>query len=595
MRPASLVLPLFLAACASTDHAEKPAAKTATKTSGAATGVEDQALADLLSRQWEHMMTTSPIWATRLGDHRFDDRVSDVSAEAIAADEKATRAFLEEAKAMDAQALNRADRTTLLLFTAMLQHSVDAEVCRFDEWTLSPRSNPVTQWNDLPDAHPIETDEDAKNYLKRVQLAAAQIENTTKNLERGAKDGVFANAESVRRVQKMVADQLAQPIDEWPLLKPGKKHPAIAADLKKAVEEGIRPAVERYAQVLEKSIAPNARGPDKTGLGALPFGKACYEARIRNFTGLPLEAAQIHETGKQEIARINAEMSKLGEKLFGTAELPKILERLRSDKSLHFESAEEIETKAKSALAKAKAAIPKYFGVLPKAECVVTRIPDYEAPYTTIAYYQQPVPDGSKPGQYYVNVYQPKTRPTYEFEALSYHESIPGHHLQIAIAQERPAMPSFRKHLGQTAFVEGWALYSEQLADEMGLYSGDLDRMGMLSYEAWRASRLVVDTGLHAMGWSRDQAKKYMAEHTALAANNIDNEVDRYIVWPGQALGYKTGQMEIWRLRRDAEKKLGDGFDIRGFHDAVLSGGAVSLPVLREQIDEWVEAQLKRR
>jgi len=257
---------------------------------------------------------------------------------------------------------------------------------------------------------------------------------------------------------------------------------------------------------------------------------------------------------------------------------------------MHFKTEDEVEAKAESTLARAKAAIPKWFGILPKADCTVKVMGMHEAPFSTIAYYRNPAADGSRPGYYMINTYKPKTRPRYEAEALAFHESIPGHHLQIAIAQELTGLPEFRKHQGVTAFVEGWGLYSERLADEMGLYSSDVDRLGMLSFDAWRACRLVVDTGLHALGWSRQQAIDYMMANTLLAENNIENEVDRYLVDPGQALAYKCGQLEILRLREDARKQLGPRFDIRAFHDAVLRNGAVALPVLRQQIADYCAA-----
>lgn len=241
-------------------------------------------------------------------------------------------------------------------------------------------------------------------------------------------------------------------------------------------------------------------------------------------------------------------------------------------------------------MAKAKQTMPTYFGMLPKADCVVVPIPKVAAPFSTIAYYREPHANG-KPGEYFINTYQPETRPRFEMEVLAYHESIPGHHLQIAISREREGLPAFRRHGGSTAFVEGWALYTERLADEMGLYSSDLDRMGMLSYDGWRASRLVVDTGIHAMGWTRQEAETFMAEHTALTKQNIANEVDRYITWPGQAVSYKVGQLEIIRLRRQAEKELGDNFDIRAFHDVVLRNGAITLPVLAQEVNSWIAAK----
>jgi len=270
--------------------------------------------------------------------------------------------------------------------------------------------------------------------------------------------------------------------------------------------------------------------------------------------------------------------------VLGTRDLASTLAALRGDPSVHFSSAAEIVAVAEASLARALAAIPDWFGRLPQADCVVVRMQPHEEQHSTIAYYREPQHDGGLPGRYYINTYAPETRPRYEAEALAFHEAVPGHHLQVAIGQELEQLPAFRRHAETTAFVEGWGLYSERLADEMGLYSADLDRIGMLSYDAWRASRLVVDTGMHALAWSRGQAIEFMTSHTALGLNNIANEVDRYIGWPGQALAYKIGQLEIRRLRAEAEAALGAGFDIRRFHDAVLGHGALPLSVLRRSV-----------
>ena len=574
------------------DHAPAPAP------ANHAAGVADPKLVDLLQRHWEDTLARSPRLATHLGDHRFDGELGDNSVEGVAAGRAARRRFLAEAKALGP--LTGDDETTRTLFIERLENDIAAEVCRFDEWTLSPRGNPVTSFNYLAELHRVNSYEDAERLVRRYEKAGAYIDNEVAALGRGVKDGLYANAESSGRVLKMVKDLLAKPVTEWPMYAPAvAEHPEWNDDqkggfqrgLNEALTNGVKPALERYRDFIATKVLPHARSDEQPGLAPLPFAAACYGARLRNFTTLPKTAEEIHKTGLTEIKRINSEMQKLGRKLFRTSRLSRILKKLRTDRSLYFASAQDVEAKAAAALAKAQARMGDYFGILPKADCIVSRIPDYEAPYTTIAYYRQPDPTGSRPGQFFINVYKPQTRPTYEMEALAFHEAIPGHHLQIAIAQERSELPAFRRHFGMTAFVEGWALYTEQLADEMGMYSGDLDRMGMLSYEAWRASRLVVDTGLHAMGWSRDRAKRFMLEHTALAPNNIDNEVDRYIVWPGQAVAYKTGQMEIWRLRRDAEQRLGDKFEIKGFHDAVLGQGAVSLPVLQKQVEAWVRRQ----
>ncbi len=358
-----------------------------------------------------------------------------------------------------------------------------------------------------------------------------------------------------------------------------------------AVSSGIRPAFERYRALLRGEILPRARDDEHVGLEHVPGGAACYQRLIKVHTSLDLSPDEIHHIGLEENARIRAEMTELGKRLFGTSDLAAVQRRLRTDKAMFFSTRDEVENKAKETLARADRAMPRWFGHLPKTPCFVKRIEAYEEKDTTTAYYRQAAVDGSRPGTYYINTYAPETRPRYEAEVLAFHESIPGHHTQIAIAQEMTGLPEFRKHIGVTAYVEGWALYTERLAREMGLYSGDLDLMGMLSFDAWRASRLVVDTGMHVKGWSRQQAIAYMLDNTVLDENNIAVEVDRYIGWPGQALAYKLGQREIFALRHEAEQRLGKAFDIRAFHDFVLAEGAVSLAVLRSELHRWIEGR----
>ncbi|MBC7975296.1 MAG: DUF885 domain-containing protein, partial [Myxococcales bacterium] len=334
-------------------------------------------------------------------------------------------------------------------------------------------------------------------------------------------------------------------------------------------------------------VLPRARGAQE-GLVGLPDGDACYRAAILKHVGLAKTPAELHALGLAEIARTDQQIAALGKKVLGTADLAATIGRLRSDRALYFHSGAELLAAAQHALDRAKAAIPKFFSVLPQTDCVMAEIPAYAAPYSTVAYYQQPHYDGSKPGEYFVNTYKPETRPRFELEALTWHESIPGHHLQLAIAQELGALPMFRKLDGSTAFIEGWALYAERLAEEMGLYTADLDRIGKLSYDAWRGSRLVVDTGIHALGWTRAQAEAFMRAHTALTEVNISNEVDRYIGWPGQALAYKVGQLEILKLRAEAEARFGKAFDLKAFHAVVLGAGAVTLPVLADRVRAWM-------
>jgi uncharacterized protein (DUF885 family) len=598
-------LPLAVTACAAAPprSAAPPvaAAPVAADDTGAA-GARDPRLRRLLHDHWEWTMVHHPLFASEVGDHRFDDQIDDESPAARAAASAARKRWLATARAIDPKKLDDDDRVHLAIFTLMIASEVDAEICRFADWAVSAfAANPINQWNELPEQHRVVTVKDGQNLLSRYRQIAHSIDLEIGDLAHGAKAGRIANAESIRRVIAIAEKQLAQPIDEWPLLAPIKaahtnwsldEERAFKDGLVNAVKNDIRPAFARYLRFISTELLPHARSDEQAGIGALPDGAACYRALIKAHTGLPLGAPELHQLGIDEMDKIHHEMRPLAEELFGSGiALKDAFARLRSEPRFYFATAAEVMQKATESLAAAKAKLPSFFGLLPRVDCVIKRVPDYEAPFSTIAYYKEAHADGSKPGEYRVNVFQPETRPRHEAAVLAFHESIPGHHLQIAIAQERPALPAFRRHFGVTAFVEGWALYCERLAAEMGLYADDADRMGMLDYDAWRAARLVVDTGIHAFGWSRARAVAYMLENTALPENNIRNEVDRYINDPGQALAYKVGQLEIWRLRRQAEHTLGTRFDVRRFHDAVLSGGAVPLIVMADQVQSWIKRE----
>jgi uncharacterized protein (DUF885 family) len=356
------------------------------------------------------------------------------------------------------------------------------------------------------------------------------------------------------------------------------------ASLAQVVAGTARPALARLHRFLADELLEVGRSDEVAGIGNLPGGTEIYRAAARAHTTTELDPTEIHAIGLREVERIDAEMVELGGRLLGAASLPDVQAALRADPALHFETGDQVAEVAAASLARAQAATPAWFGRLPVTPCEVARMLPHEEQHSTIAYYRDPAVDGSRPGQYYINTWQPATRPRYEAEALAFHEAVPGHHLQAAIAQELTRLPAFRRHAYTTAYVEGWGLYAERLADEMGLYSGDLDRLGMLSFDAWRACRLVIDTGLHVLGWSRDRAIGFMRDHSALAPNNIANEVDRYLGRPGQALAYKIGQLEILRLRAEAEARLGPAFDVRRFHDAVLGHGPLPLGTLAASV-----------
>jgi uncharacterized protein (DUF885 family) len=569
----------------------------------AVAGVTDPALIDLLAAHWDWSMRWSPTWATTLGDHRFDDQLSPSDAASIARFQAERLDFLARARALDGGAMSANDRVTWQLLVEKLEADAGTDVCQFHEWTVQAGgSSPLGSLSYLVELHHVTTPADGENLIARLHQGATGIDDSIANLRTGLAAGKVAPAEAVRRTIKQLDTELAKPVETWAMTKPAREpgdkvaawEPAarerFTTGILTVVERDIRPALVRLRAVLADEILARAR-TEREGLVGLPGGDACYAATIRDHLGMVRTAQELHELGVREIARTDREIAELGRKALGTTDLASTIARLRTDKTLYFKTGDEIVATAQRALDRAKAAMPSAFGVLPKADCVVSIIPDYEAPFTTIAYYREPHYDGSKPGEYFVNTYEPATRPRFEFEALSWHEAIPGHHLQIAIAQELGALPAFRKFTGSTAYVEGWALYTERLADEMGLYTADLDRLGMASYDAWRASRLVVDTGVHALGWTRRQAEEYMLAHTALSPENISNEVDRYIGWPGQALAYKVGQLEIFALRREAQTALGDRFTLAGFHDVVLGGGAVTLPVLGERVRAWIAAQ----
>jgi uncharacterized protein (DUF885 family) len=556
----------------------------------AVAGVVDGELAAIVADHWEHMMRWAPAWATTLGDHRYDDRLAPRDASAIAEAAAERAALLARLERVDRARLAGADRITHAMLRERLAAEVAVDACAFHAWSVdSGGSSLLGELSYLVESHVVTAAPDAANLVARMRQAPALIDATIANLAAGLAAGRVAAAEKVRRAIEQLDTELAKPVETWAMTSAAwaAAHPAEHAALLATVASAIRPALVRQRDFLRDRVLPAAR-VEREGLAGLDGGEAAYRATIQQHVGLPLTPAELHELGRAEIARTDRELAALGARVLGTADLAATIARLRTDAALYFTTREELLAAAQHALDRANAATPRWFGRLPQTPCVMREIPDYEAPYTTIAYYRQPHYDGSKPGEYFVNTYKPETRPRFELEALTWHESVPGHHTQIAIAQELGAMPAFRKLDGSTAYVEGWALYTERLAGEMGLYSGELDRLGELSYDAWRASRLVVDTGLHALGWTRAQAEAYMREHTALTEINISNEVDRYIGWPGQALAYKVGQLEILRLRAEAERELGPRFALPAFHDVVLGDGAVTLPVLRELVTAWV-------
>jgi uncharacterized protein (DUF885 family) len=569
----------------------------------------------LAADYWDAYVEAHPLFATSVGDHRFDALLADATPEGEAADRTRLAELLERLDAMPGQAARPGPvgpSSTASIVTgdreaitrSALREALLGDIALLDTgliaWNVDPLEGVPADFLLVPDYQRLEAPGDADAMVERWRAMALYTDRHVASLRRSLAEGRVACRAPVDRTIAILEELLGSPDDEWPLLAPlaaaarvpgwtVAERESFAADLRSAVANEVRPSLARLHDALAGEIGPAARPPDEPGMCHVPRGAEAYRQLIRVHTSLDADPEDLHQTGLAEIERIDMELEALAARTLGTNTLGEALAALRGDPALQFVTRDEVFDKAVTSLARATEAIPDWFGRLPRAACEVVRMGSHEEEHSTIAYYRQPAPDGSRPGQFFVNTSQPGTRPRYEAEALAYHEAIPGHHLQIAIGQELPGLPEFRRHLGPTAFFEGWGLYTERLADEMGLYTGDLDRIGVLSFDAWRAARLVVDTGMHALGWTRDRAIGFMLDHTALGANNVANEVDRYIVLPGQALAYKTGQLEMLALRAHAQDRLGTAFDIRAFHDTLLDNGALALPTLREIVGSWVD------
>jgi uncharacterized protein (DUF885 family) len=553
-------------------------------------------LSSLAERFWDTLLAANPTTAALIGDHRFDAAIEDPSRDAEDRLIDALEGFAAEAEAIDPTGLTTADRVTrgILLFETR-SHAAELR-SRMPELRVDPMMGVHIEFiQAIAQLRPTERAH-ADAYVEKAGKVGHLFDQVIDRHREGVANGRTPPRVAVEKVLGQIDAYLASPLDTDPFLQIPP-----ADDMSESEVEGwraamadqvtgvIRPAFERYRAAVADEVLPSARPPEKSGVSWLPDGEEMYSRAVARYTSLDVEADTVHQIGVDEIASLEEEYRALGEKVLGSSDVTEIYRRLRDDPELRFETSDQVREAAEEALARATEAIPQWFGRLPQAPCIVQPVPDVGAEDATLAYYYPPSGDGARPGIYFINLSEPTTRTRYEAEALAFHESIPGHHLQLAIAQEIEGIPDFQRFSLVTAYAEGWGLYTERLSDEIGLYSNDLARMGILSFDSWRACRLVVDTGLHAKGWSRQQAIDYMLENSPQAPNNIANEVDRYIGWPGQALAYKMGQREIFRLRAQARKAMGEGFDIRTFHDVVLGSGAVPLGLLGELVEEWVQ------
>ena len=535
----------------------------------------------LAADYWEAYLERHPIHATAIGDRRFDDRLGDETP----AGREAWAGSLEVLGRRLAALPDGGDPVTRAALAEALRTDRAFHDADLGSFSVDPMDGVQVELLGIPSYQLIRTAAEADALLARWRAMPDFLDVAVERLRTGLRQGRTAVATPVAKVLDQLDDLLARPDAEWPLATPAEQAPEIREALHRIIGEATRPAYQRFRAFVADEVMPDARPDDRPGLLHVPGGADAYRLLARAHTSLDTSPEEIHAIGIAEIERIDGEFVELGTRLLQTDGLAATLRALRDDPALHFATRDEVFETAVRSLERANAAIPDWFGRLPKASCEVVRMPEHEEKHSTIAYYREPSADGSRPGQHFINTHAPETRPRYEAETLAFHESVPGHHLQLAIMQELDGLPAFRRFNGCTAFIEGWGLYTERLSEEMGLLSDEIDRFGVLSFDAWRASRLVVDTGIHALGWTRRQAIDFMVAHTALGENNVANEVDRYIVWPGQALAYKLGQLELLRLRAEARDRQGDRFDISRFHDVVLGHGALPMPVLRDVVE----------
>ncbi|MEV6767302.1 DUF885 domain-containing protein [Nocardia sp. NPDC051030] len=544
----------------------------------------------LADRYWDAMLESAPSEATLLGDRRFDDRIEDFSEAAEARLLTTWRGLLADVDALDPERLNAEDRVT----RSLLRNELFGAASNLEWRPLELASDQMTGVHaGMLTMAPQLNAPEPENALKLVQrfrqfasVATQATERFRAGLAAGRTPAHIAIERSINQLDGYLASDLAEdPFVTFAGPANWDGETAWRAELVEVTRDVIRPAFAAYREMLATELLPAARPDDKAGLCWLgDDGADIYKRLLRYHTTLPdLGAEEIHQLGLDELAGLRAEYTEVGSRLFGLSDQTEIFARLREDSALRYGDGEEIMVDARAYLAAANAEMGNWFGRLPVQSCDILPVPEFLAGDAPAAYYFPPAADGSRPGAYYVNQHEPKSRNRYETASVAYHEAIPGHHLQLTIANELTHLPRFqRMSFSNTAFVEGWALYTERLADEMGLYPDDLARIGMLAADSWRSCRLVVDTGLHAKGWSRQQAIDFMLTNAPVGEAEIRVEVDRYIAMPGQAVAYKVGQLEIRRQRAAVAERLGAAFDIKAFHDVVLGAGSVSLPVLRE-------------
>jgi len=559
-------------------------------------GYPEEDLQELFDDHYEYRLQNDPLFATDQGVQRFNDKLPDTSLEALEERYNQNKKFLERLESISYQRLSREDQINYDIFKLQLENDIT-------NYELNGHLLPLNGWwdyhatfADLPNRVPLNNRKDYENYLQRLEAFPSYNDGFFERMEKGIEENwvrpkvVFDNY--VESVESHITDDpsesvLFEPFTNFPVTVEPEEQELLISRAEEVIRNVVVPEYERLRDFLTETYIPN--GAESIGITDLEGGSEYYDFLIRRYTTLDLAPEEVHQEGLREVKRIREEMMKIVEEEDFEDDFDTFVEFLRSNPRFYANSPEELLKETALVLKKMDGKLPELFKTLPRLPYGIREVPSYLAPRTATAYYSRGAADGSRAGYYAVNTHNLNSRPLYEIEALSFHEAVPGHHLQIALQQELENLPVFRTTSGFTAFTEGWALYSERLGLEVGFYEDPYSNFGRLSYEMWRALRLVVDTGIHSMGWERQQSIDYMAQNSALSLHNIRSEVDRYIFWPGQALAYKMGEIKIRELRDLTELELEEEFDIREFHDIVLLSGSVPLYVLEENVNRYID------
>jgi uncharacterized protein (DUF885 family) len=561
----------------------------------------NERLQNCLKDYWEHILKFNPTFATYIGDHRYDDVLENLSEESIAMQVGYYRDLLAKTEKVDETLLTPGNKLNCNIFKNTLHDHFQMYDYKIHYMPLNQLQGPHIDFPQLIEYHPFNTVKDFQNYIARLNTFPRLVDQVIENLQNGIKHKITAYKKIMEHVTKQVESFTKSTPEDVPLFSPVLKMKDQFSDneketikdlIKEAISTRVIPAYIKLYEYLSREYVKHCR--EREGIWALPDGEDMYRFFVRYHTTTDISPEEIHEIGKREVEQICGDIKKNMEKVGFSGSIRMFADYMKGKKELYPKTGQEILDGYRDILTKMDKRLPDYFGRLPKVGYDLKEIEKYREETAPAAYYYPPPRDFSRPGYYYANTYKPEQRPKFVMEALSYHEAIPGHHIQIAIMQEQENLPDFRRYEGSTAFIEGWALYAERLAKEMGFYQDVFSEYGRLTYAMWRAARLVLDTGIHFYKWSRDESINYFKENAGLEVHEIEVEVNRYIVRPGQALAYKIGELKILELREKAKKILSLQFDIKEFHDRLLENGALPLYTLENVINEWINIRRKR-